>query len=108
MSNAKEILNKINEANHKFKPGDFVFYQSASGREYNCFGKVIEYVGNSRVCVQVLCKASGGSDVEDVCDENGQILAPDYSLKPGEEILQRRIMATEKMLNNLKEVQGQI
>ena len=45
MSNAKEILNKINEANHKFKPGDFVYCISGIGDpSYNCFAKIVNYI----------------------------------------------------------------
>lgn len=110
MSLVKELLENLNKftEERKFQENDFVFYTSASGRDYNCFGKVIGYISNYKLIVKILCKANGDSAIDDVADEDGKIFANEYALKPGKEMLEKRISYLEKNLETLKKLQEEI
>ena len=108
-----KIIDEFNESlrednNSKFKEGDLVYYNSASGSRYNCFGKFVGTNEEGKLIIDVLCKADGASDVADVLDENGHIIANDYAVRHGKDILKKRIKYLEANLNNLKKIQGEI
>lgn len=109
MSKAKEILNKINEANHKFKPGDFVYCTSGIGDpSYNCFAKIVNYIDGDKVELEVLCKRDGGSDIENILDEEGKKIVREHQLSLGKPILEKKIETAKIKLATLEKVQREI
>ena len=109
-----KIVDEFNESlkedtNSKFKEGDLVYYNSASGLRYNCFGKFVDYAPeNNQVYIELLCKADGDLDVSNVVGEQELLIANDYAVRPGKDILKKKINHLEANLNNLKKIQGEI
>lgn len=108
MKDIKTMLAKLHEATEAFQVGELVHYNSASGSEYNCFGKFVGTTEDGKIIIDAICKANGESNTSEVTNEDGQIIANDYAVRPGKDVLEKRIKYLEANLNNLKKLQGEI
>ena len=92
----------------EFKNKDFVFYQSASGSNFNCFGEVIAYRNEQEVIIRPILMYNGSNSITNITDEHGLLVAPVYSLSLGTSTLKNKIKILRKQLKNLESLQHDI
>ena len=109
MAKVKELSNKLSEAKHgEFKSGDFVFYVSAQGPQYNCFAKVIDYTLDGKVLIEILLKSDGRQEIEDIVETGNTKEVNEYSLRLGKDMLNNKIETTKMKLARLEQLQKEI
>ena len=110
MSKAKKILEQFNKFNEEdnFQVGDFVLYISQTGDpRYNCFAK-IKSIDEDEVVLNILCKADGNPDISNVADEDEEKIVKIHTIKPGKEILDKKVETAKMKLATLEQLQKEI
>ena len=70
--------------------------------------KIHNYIDGDKVELEVLCKRDGGSDIENILDEEGKKIVKEHQLSLGKPVLEKKIETTKIKLATLEKVQREI